>query len=61
VAAWLPHPSAQIRTPLNKLGERDDFLRIVISLYLFVEHDLFPKTGIHPRVKPEGKLFGIML
>src|SRR2546423_10584478 len=22
-----------------------------------VEHDRLPKTGLHPRVKPEGKLF----
>jgi len=45
------------------------FLRIVIPLYLFVEHDLRAnasrlsrgKTGTHPRIKSEGKLFRIML
>jgi hypothetical protein len=45
------------------------FLRIVIPLYLLFEHDLRAnasrlsrgKTGTHPRVKPEGMLFRIML
>jgi hypothetical protein len=40
-----------------------------VALYLLFEHDLRAnaprlsrgKTGIHPRVKPEGRLFRIML
>jgi hypothetical protein len=30
------------------------------SILLF-EHRIAPKTGSHPRVKPEGKLLGPML
>jgi len=36
------------------------YLRIVIPLYIIGGANLFPKTGIHPRLR-KGMLFGIML
>jgi hypothetical protein len=41
----------------RRLGAQSPQIESIGALTFLVEHDLFGKTGIHPRLKTEGRLF----